>query len=86
MDWKQILEILSPVAVIFAAGRLAQQIKTMREDMSELRPILKQWEAVLIRIATMENVVSKLASDHRQLRNKLGETREEMASFHDKED
>ena len=83
MDWKQILEITSPIVIIFAAGGIAQQIKTLREETKEFREILKEWRAVLVRIGNVESVQTKNTSDIRELRKNLGQTREQMISQHE---
>lgn len=82
-DWKQTLEVFSPAAVIFIAGRIAQQITTLRKETEALGPIVKSWEALLVRVGSLETALSKLLSDHRQLKDRVGDTREKLASIHD---
>lgn len=86
MDWKQVLEIASPVAIIFAAGMIAQQIKTLREETIEFRAILREWRAVLVRLGTVEEFTKKNTSDIRGLIDAHHKTREEMISHHSLED
>ncbi len=83
MDWKQILEIVSPVTIIFAAGMLYQEIRTFRTELRDLRSIREDWKSVLTRIGSLESFQSKLASDHKELRGRLDETRDELHSIHD---
>jgi predicted nucleic acid-binding Zn-ribbon protein len=86
VDWKQILEIASPITIIFAAGMIAQQIKTLREETSEFRTILREWRAVLVRLGSVEEFTRKNTSDIRDLLEKHHKTREEMISHHSLED
>ena len=81
-DW---LHLISPAVVIFVAGGLVQQIKGFRADLVDLKPMLLEWRAVITRLGQVEMVAAKLMSEHRQLRDKVHETREELKSIHDEE-
>lgn len=86
MDWKQVLEIASPVTIIFAAGMLYQEIRTFRSEIRDLRDIREEWSAIKVRLGSVESALAKNVSDVRGLREKLGETRERLASVHDLEE
>lgn len=81
-DW---LHLISPPVVIFVAGGLVQQLKAFRDDFKDLKPMLREWEAMRVRVGTVESVQSRMLSDHRELRNSLGQAREKLASIHDSE-
>jgi hypothetical protein len=82
VDWKQVLEIASPVTVIFMAGVLWQQIKTLREETRDFRSMAQEWRAVLVRLEAVERTSSKSVSDIKELGRNLGKTLEEMISGH----
>ena len=85
MDWKQILEIASPVTIIFAAGMLYQEIRTFRSELKDLREIREEWSAIKVRLGNAEVVQAKNTSDIRSLLRELGKTREEFVSSHELE-
>lgn len=82
MDWKSLLEVASPVTILFVAGMLYQEIRTFRRDLADFAKMREAWSGVMVRIGTLENVTAKLSGGVRELRTKLGDTREELASFH----
>lgn len=77
--WKMVLEIASPATIIFVAGGLIAEFKRFREDISDLKPLLQEWKSIVTRLGMVESATSKLASEHRELRAKVGDTAEGLA-------
>lgn len=83
MDWKQVLEIASPVTIIFAAGMLYQEIRTFRVELKDLRQIREEWSGIKVTLEQTEEFTRRNTSDIKELRERIGKTREEFVSSHE---
>lgn len=80
------VSLVSLGGIVFAAGVLYNEVKTLRAETVSLQTIVKEWSAVLVRLGMLERFTEKNTSDIRGLLKADSEVREELASFSNERD
>lgn len=78
IEWHDVIEIASPVTLVFIAGRMSERLKTFERDITDMKAIATQWSGTNVKISALEDTTGKLLSYHRELAAKVAETRGEI--------